>query len=96
MEKGANYLATFTLLAPLFTYGLYLFARSAPVEASWRLFPSHQLMWLAALSAVGGIVYLFLGAKHRSFKYASMGLATAYIAFIHFAFTLGLAFSFMD
>jgi len=95
VEKHARYLAAFALLAPLITYGIYLFAKSVSVTNPWDLFPS-GLDGLAVPIAMGGIIYLFIGAKHRSYKYASMGFASLYIAYVHFVLTATLAIRFMD
>jgi hypothetical protein len=95
IEKWGNRLTGFLLCLPLFAFCLYLYARTAP-DRPWELFPYTKLMWLAVPCALAGLLYLFLGAKHRSYKYANMGLATLYLTYFNLIFVGTLVLRFID
>ena len=94
-EVWGSRIAGFTICAPFLAYCLYLLATIFP-RYYIKFIPVSQLLVLMIPCVIGGIFYLFLGAKRRSFKYASVGLATILIVFLNSIYLLTLSFSFFD
>jgi len=95
VEKWGIWLASFAIVAPFLACCVYLSLRLFP-GVSIRLFPVVELGFMISC-IVGGIIYLFLGAKQRSFKYASLGLAAPLLGYLHLVLLLVvLSWSFMN
>jgi len=92
IEKWGIRLAVFTMCVPLSVLPVITFSHLLPESFATRNYLMYLLLVLMIPSVVGGMFYLGVGAKFKSFKFATAGLSSLLLSFQNFVM-LFIAFS---
>jgi len=81
IEKWGIRLAVFTMCVPLLALPVIIFSHLLPESFATRNYLMYLFLVLMVPSIVGGLFYLGVGAKFKSFKFASAGLSSLLLSF---------------